>query len=259
MKLILSGEHFKHDGICFKCLNCNVLISIKHNTIWEHKQLSVLQCLRIFVAFQSGSSIADVARQWEIGEDTVSNLYFLFKTKVHEYISNPYIMKMTIFIKTNEFQIYEIDESILLNVKKDQDIIETQWIFGILERETGKCFLKRIHDRSAAVLIPLVMEHVPPGSIVITDSLTSYNQLSEYYFYYTVNHSKNDYQHTDWLPGHEHRFLVTTNSIERIWHGLKGRLSHHSHHTPGEIDLVLDHITFIQNKFSLLDLLKPHR
>ena len=52
MKLVLSGEHFKLDGICFKCLNCNVLISIRHNTIWEHKQLSILQCLRIFVPFQ---------------------------------------------------------------------------------------------------------------------------------------------------------------------------------------------------------------
>jgi len=258
MRVVMGGAHFKLDGICFNCLHCNTESSIRHHTIWEHKQISVLQCLRVFVCFQSGSSIADVARQWEIGDDSVSNLYFLFKTKIREHMSNPYVKQMTKFVKTKEFQIYEIDESILLNVKKDQDVIESQWIFGILERDTGKCFLKRIPDRTATALVQLVTEHVPTGSIVITDSLTSYINLSDNYYHYTVNHSKKDYQHTDWLPGHHHRFLVTTNWIETNWHGVKGRLSHHSHHTPSEIDMVLDQITFIHNKFSLLDLLKPN-
>jgi len=86
--------------------------------MWEGKKLSILTCLRVLVCFQSGSSIADVARQWEIGVDSVSNLYYVFKMKIQEHMKNPNVVQMCKFVKHKEFQIYEVDESIILNVKK---------------------------------------------------------------------------------------------------------------------------------------------
>ncbi len=55
--------------------------------------------------------------------------------------------------------------------------VEGQWVFGGVERETGKCFLVPVEDRKANTLIDLIKEWILPGSIIISDCWKAYNTI----------------------------------------------------------------------------------
>ena len=60
--------------------------------------------------------------------------------------------------------------------------VEGQWVFGGVERDTGKCFLEPVENRSAQTLMTLIEEWILPGSIIISDSWKSYSTI-KYYLY----------------------------------------------------------------------------
>ena len=60
--------------------------------------------------------------------------------------------------------------------------------FGFLERESRRCFMVTVNDRSADALIPLIKKYILPGTKVISDCWKAYCSLEEG-VYGTVNHS----------------------------------------------------------------------
>ena len=65
------------------------------------------------------------------------------------------------------------------------------WVFGGIERDSKNCFLSSVEDRSAEMLIPIIKEHVLPGTTIISDCWKAYARLEEEgYVHQTVNHSK---------------------------------------------------------------------
>ncbi|GFV70284.1 putative transposase-like protein [Trichonephila clavipes] len=66
--------------------------------------------------------------------------------------------------------------------------VEGQWVFGGVERKTGRCFLVAVHDRTAETLLGLIESWIEPGTTVISDRWKSYERLSERgYHHLTVN------------------------------------------------------------------------
>ncbi|GFU15894.1 DDE_Tnp_IS1595 domain-containing protein [Trichonephila clavipes] len=53
------------------------------------------------------------------------------------------------------------------------------WVWGGVERETGRCFLVAVHDRTAETLFGLIESWIVPGTTVISDCWKSYERLSE--------------------------------------------------------------------------------
>ena len=86
----------------------------------------------------------------------------------------------------------EIDES---NFGRESITMAELWmdtgVFGGIERGSGECFLVEVEKRDAATLLPLISQHVRPGSIVLSDEWSSYNQLTAATgnTHQTVNHS----------------------------------------------------------------------
>jgi len=92
--------------------------------------------------------------------------------------------------------IVEIDETVLTKRKyhRGQLRAEQQWVFGGVERETGRCFLWPVERRDAGTLLHLIQHFILPGTTIINDMWAAYNridQLPELYQHYTVNHSEN--------------------------------------------------------------------
>ena len=52
------------------------------------------------------------------------------------------------------------------------------WVFGGIERGSGECLLVEVEKRDAATLLPLIYQHVRPGSTVLSDEWSSYSQLT---------------------------------------------------------------------------------
>ncbi|KAE8741223.1 hypothetical protein FOCC_FOCC013257 [Frankliniella occidentalis] len=93
-------------------------------------------------------------------------------------------------------------------------MIEGQWVFGGIERDTKKSFLVPVEHRDAKTLIPALHEWVLPGTTVITDGWSAYSKLSsEGFILYVVNHSKN---FVDPETG------AHTQTCERQWRDVRG-------------------------------------
>ena len=105
----------------------------------------------------------------------------------------------------------EIDESKFGKRKYNRGrVVDGHWVFGGIERGSGECFLVEVEKRDAATLLPLISQHVRPGSIVLSDEWSSYNQLTATTgnTHQTVNHSLH---FVDSTTG------AHTQSVEGVW------------------------------------------
>ncbi|KCZ80334.1 hypothetical protein H312_02271, partial [Anncaliia algerae PRA339] len=95
---------------------------------------------------------------------------------------------------------------------------QAQWVFGMIERNSKKCVLLPVPDRSANTLIPLINQYILPGSTIISDCWTSYNRIEENdtFSHLTVNHSYNFLNPED--------NLIHTQNIENCWLHAKNKL-----------------------------------
>ena len=93
-------------------------------------------------------------------------------------------------------------------------LVVGHWVFGKVERDTGRMVMLCVPDRSAATLIPLIQHYVLPGSIVYSDEWAAYNILAHtpQYTHHTVNHSENFVNPTTG---------VHTQGIEGSWNIVK--------------------------------------
>lgn len=55
--------------------------------------------------------------------------------------------------------------------------VEGQWVFGGTERDSDKCFLVPVPNRSAKTLIALIRKWIHPGSIIISDCWKAYDAI----------------------------------------------------------------------------------
>lgn len=66
--------------------------------------------------------------------------------------------------------IVEIDESKMGKRKYHRGHpVDGQWIFGGVERVSGKCFMVPVEDRTTETLLTLIRKHILPGSVIISD------------------------------------------------------------------------------------------
>ena len=111
-------------------------------------------------------------------------------------------------------KIIEIDESKFGRRKYNKGHhVDGQWVFGGIERETGRVFFSAVEKRDTPTLLKVIKEWVLPGTTIISDCWKAYNCLNDEGFeHMTVNHSVN---FVDPETG------AHTNSIESTWRHLK--------------------------------------
>jgi transposase-like protein len=111
----------------------------------------------------------------------------------------------------------EIDESKFGRRKYNRGKrVEGQWVFGMIERESGRVVLEAVEKRDRATLLPIIKKWVLPGTRIMSDMWKSYDTLGdEGYTHLTVNHSI--------------QFLnpdngACTNRIESTWRAVKAHM-----------------------------------
>lgn len=94
------------------------------------------------------------------------------------------------------------------------------WVFGRIERESGKCFLVEVPDRRAATLQALIEEHILPGSHIVSDGWAAYAN---------IRHIRQGiYEHS--VVVHQHHFVdptdaeVHTQNVANLWMRAKRKL-----------------------------------
>ena len=114
--------------------------------------------------------------------------------------------------------IVEVDETVIYKRKYQRGrCCKQRWLFGGVERSTGKCFVKFVRNRKGDTLLPIIRTHCLPGSHMITDGFTSYFTLDQIY--------GGIYLHSSVV--HERNFVnpddsdIHTQSIESLWSCIK--------------------------------------
>ena len=117
-----------------------------------------------------------------------------------------------------EGQIVEIDESKFGKRKYNVGrVVDGQWVFGGLCRETRECFMVPVEKRDSATLLGIIKEKIAPGTTIISDCWKAYKCLEDEGFQHlTVNHSVNFVDPTD--PA------THTNTVERLWREVKAKV-----------------------------------
>ncbi len=98
--------------------------------------------------------------------------------------------------------------------------VPPRWVFGGYDTTTKTCFLQHVPDRSAETLLPIIQEHILPGTEIHSDQWRAYRQISNLpvtprYRHLTVNHS---------------RYFVDpvtracTNGVENMWMRAKKKI-----------------------------------
>ncbi|XP_064084126.1 uncharacterized protein LOC135199936 [Macrobrachium nipponense] len=87
----------------------------------------------------------------------------------------------------------EIDESKFGKRKYNVGrVIDGQWVFVGICRETRQCVLVPVKLRSAETLLPIIQQFFEPGTTIVSDCWKAYNCLQELgYQHLQVNHSLN--------------------------------------------------------------------
>ena len=109
----------------------------------------------------------------------------------------------------------EIDESKFGKRKYNRGrAVEGHWVFGGMERGSGESFLVEVARRDAATLLPIIAQHVRPGTTVYSDEWAAYHQLSTATgnVHLTVNHSLH---FVDPVTG------AHTQGVESMWSSCK--------------------------------------
>lgn len=139
--------------------------------------------------------------------------------------------------------IYEVDEVLLKHVRVEEGGYIEKWIFGIVERETGLLFYTPVPNRSKSVLLPIIQEHIPPGSLLFSDDWSSYRNLDALgYHHYSVNHSKGEYSRDQEIDGKI--VAVNINKLEGMNRVLRQRFANKSTRNMERMDLVLGELMY---------------
>ncbi len=201
---IRTHEVFKNGIKRYFCENCMKTFTDITGTIFEKTKVSLwkwMYGLMILLESTGSLSAAELGRNIEVSYPTALKM----------------LRKIRKSLENDRFEgtlkgICESDEA-WISKKKNQQIL-----LGIVERK-GKLKLFPIQDRSDISLYFPHRKYVEKGSMVCTDSLSTYNNLNHRYIHHTVNHSKGEFA---WRHVH-------TNTIEGVWSMLKGviRTIHH--------------------------------
>ncbi len=184
--------------------------SIRSGTMFDYSPLLLSEHLRILYKYYYGVPVERAAKHLRV---TVVKHYQIYRKclglAVDEYYNGRQLGREAVI---------ELDEAKFNRKRKHNrgnDTRPDMWVFGLVERRSGRCYLITVPDRSTETLIPIIRDIAAENSTIISDQWRAYLSLGdEGYVHVTVNHSV---QFVDPLTG-EH-----TNTIEGLWANCKDK------------------------------------
>lgn len=253
---ISPSTRFVTDGVEWRCRRCRRRKSIRSGTMWsQYSNLSVMNQLRLLIAFEAGATATSTGSQWEIGRHAVGLAFQHFR----RIIQGEWRLNVAGGQENFTGTPIEIDCMTITNVRDDVNnmFLPVIHILGIFEYAPAggghRIRLHRVGNQAAATLVPLIRASVPNGSYIFTDSHLAFNTLNNFpYFHFTVNHSIGEYAR-DAVDLFGNNIRVSTNHIEHVWARLRPLVSKSYQRRTSHIDLVLDVLSYRESGHSVFD------
>lgn len=198
-------------GVILKCDYCQDKKSIFYKSIFSRAKIPINKILHIIYCWSMEYTRKQTVHETGVSPKTVTNFFDACRQACEEWNfsegQNPI---------GGPGQTVEIDETLMSKRKNHCGrVLSQQWLFGGVCRETKEKFIIPVPDRTEKTLIPLIQQHIAPGSQINSDCWKAYKSignLPQNYTHGEVNHSKN------FVDPFTH---VHTQTVERMWRSVK--------------------------------------
>lgn len=201
---------------------CRVRISQFTGTFFEKHRISIIKICK-FVAYWAlmpHPRTQILEHELEMSTATVVDWSNYLREMCHSYIYNN-TQPLGGVGKTVEIDEAKIDH------KKDNKgrIIETNWVFGGVERESKKAFIFPVEKCDKETLLPIIKEHILSGTTIVSKCWKAYNcHQSEGFQYLTLDHSIN---FVDPETGDDTQMIEKLFREVRLGVPRRGNMKHH--------------------------------
>ncbi|QQP51686.1 Uncharacterized protein FKW44_013120 [Caligus rogercresseyi] len=199
----MSFVKHKENVMKWRCAtHKNNTILEKKDSFWEGSHLSYSQIIKLVCAWALKIPLTTVPHMFDITTKTAIMWYKSFRD-VCSQILNRYPYKIG-----GPGMVVQIDESLMAKRKYHRGhLVPERWVFGGYCPNTKEGFLFMVENRSATVLLPLIVENAAYGGIPQLPVLPPFQHE-------VVNHSQNFVD-----PGTG----AHTNNVECYWKNAKRR------------------------------------
>ena len=191
------------------------MLSIRHKSFFEKSKLSLKTWLQILQAWSFDEPIKTMKENIDVSERVAIDAYHLLRD-----ICSWKLCQLTIKLGGPGMTV-QIDESLFKHKRKYHRGTGPQtekWVFGIVDisHQPALGYMELVDRRDAATLLPIIQNHVLPGSTIHSDEWRAYSSLSSQGFTHrTANHSLN---FVDPVTG------THTQHVESYWCCAKSKL-----------------------------------
>ena len=153
--------------------HCRKEISLRKQSFFQFSNLPIRKIFRFiyFWAFEEVSQLR-LKRELRFAKQTSTDWKnFLRKVCVNKLLLGPSILG-------GPGRVVQIDETQMTRRKNNVGRVQTPiWVFGGIDCTTKKSFLFEVEDRSAASLMPLILQYIRPGTTIVSDCWAAYNKI----------------------------------------------------------------------------------
>jgi hypothetical protein len=223
MNLVRRAE--SPDGYSWLCNNCSTRTSVRTGSFFANCVLSTEKIVMVLFYWVYEVKCKHVMLFEElVSWDTLVNYNNYFRIECHNWILNQQ-QQLGGFDVNGQPLYVEVDESYFFHRKYHRGGHRRgTWVVGLIERDSGRCWLEIVRRRDAQTLEQIIQNHVLPGTIIVTDAWGGYAN---------VNHINNGV-YTHEVVVHAHNFVdpvhaeIHTETIEGLWMQVKRKLRYQS-------------------------------
>ncbi|XP_035220741.1 uncharacterized protein LOC118193724 [Stegodyphus dumicola] len=185
----LVNQKKSSNGSIWRCKMCRAEKSIRRGSWFACSKLNLQEIFFLTWELIKGTASSNIEEDFGFSSTTLADWRQFVNEQVLDYVE---LMSNKI---GGECKVVEVDESKFGKRKYNKGhYVEGQWVFGGVERDSGKVVLVAVHERSQETLIALIKQWIEPCTTIISDCWKGYNHdvlTKEGFKHLTVNHSLN--------------------------------------------------------------------
>lgn len=171
-------------GYRWRCCNrarvggCNSKISLLAGSMFTDAKVSLESILWLLFYWASSTPVKITKQHLALDEHTLCDYFQDFRN-----ICSWHLLQRPILLGGVGITV-EIDESLFLKAKyhRGHALYRPQrWVFGIWSPNEHLGYVVFVDRRDAATLLPIIEQHIRPGSVIHSDQWQAYNDISTLY------------------------------------------------------------------------------